>query len=84
LVRQLGGRAGVATAKIFSGWAEAVGPSVAAHAEPLALHGATLVVGVDAPAYATQLRLLAPQLLARLGDLVGVGAVDAIEVRVRG
>ncbi len=43
----------------------------------------TLVIGVDAPGYATQLRLLSGQLLARLRDLVGPGAVDSVDVRVR-
>jgi predicted nucleic acid-binding Zn ribbon protein len=84
MVRRFGGATGLATAKVFTGWAETVGPAVASHAEPLALHGSTLVVGVDAPAYATQLRMLTPELLARLADLAGPGAVDAIEVRVRG
>jgi predicted nucleic acid-binding Zn ribbon protein len=84
LVRRYGGVTGLATARVFTGWQEAVGASVAAHAEPTALHGSTLVVSVDAPAYATQLRMLTPQLLARLADLAGAGAVDAIEVRVRG
>jgi predicted nucleic acid-binding Zn ribbon protein len=57
---------------------------VAAHAQPIALRGSTLVVGVDAPAYATQLRLLTPQLLARLAELTSPGVVEAVEVRVRG
>jgi predicted nucleic acid-binding Zn ribbon protein len=84
LLRRFGGAAGAASATVFTRWAEAVGAGVAAHAQPLALRGTTLVVGVDAPAYATQLRMLTPQLLARLADLVGPGAVEAVEVRVRG
>jgi len=73
----------VAAVSVFSRWAEAVGPAVAVHARPLRLDGTRLVVGVDGPAYATQLRLLSGQLLARLRDLVGPGAVDSVEVRVR-
>jgi predicted nucleic acid-binding Zn ribbon protein len=83
VVRQAGGAGGVAAVAVFARWADAVGPAVAAHAQPLRLDGTTLVVGVDAPAYATQLRLLSGQLLARLRDLVGPGAVDSVQVRVR-
>ena len=83
VVRRAGGAGGVAAVSVFSRWAEAVGPAVAAHARPLRLDGTRLVVGVDGPAYATQLRLLSGQLLARLRDLVGPGAVDSVQVRVR-
>jgi len=84
LLRRVGASAGASTAPVFTRWAEAVGPSVAAHARPSALRGRTLVVDVDAPAYATQLRMLVPQLLARLTDLAGPGVVEAVDVRVRG
>jgi len=84
LVRRFGAPAGRVTADVFTRWDEAVGPAVAAHARPLALRGTTLVVGVDAPAYATQLRMLVPQLLARLGELAGPGAIEGVDVRVRG
>ncbi|MHB8661266.1 MAG: DUF721 domain-containing protein [Acidimicrobiales bacterium] len=80
---RLGGGTSRTTGAVLRGWAEAVGPGIAAHAQPLTLRGTTLVVVVDGPAYATQLRLLLPQLLARLAELAGPGAVDAVEVRVR-
>jgi len=83
LVRRLGAPAGRATASVFTQWAQAVGAGVAAHAQPLSLRGTTLVVGVDTPAYATQLRMLAPQLITRLTEMAGPGAVESIEVRVR-
>ena len=81
---RLGGGSARVTSLVFSGWAEAVGPGIAVHAVPLTLRGTTLVVAVDGPAYATQLRLLTPQLLARLAELAGPGAVETVEVRVRG
>jgi predicted nucleic acid-binding Zn ribbon protein len=84
VLRRCGGSSGAATVGVFGGWDDAVGPGVAAHAQPIALRGSTLVVGVDAPAYATQLRLLTPQLLARLAELTSPGVVEAVEVRVRG
>jgi predicted nucleic acid-binding Zn ribbon protein len=84
LLRRVGGGGAQATAAVFSGWDRAVGAGIASHAQPLSLRGTTLVVAVDAPAYATQLRMLTPQLIARLTELAGPGAVDAVEVRVRG
>ena len=84
LVRRFGAPAGVAGTSVFTRWEEAVGSAVAAHAQPLSLRGTTLVVGVDGPAYATQLRMLTPQLLARLAEMAGPGSIEAVEVRVRG
>ena len=84
ILRRVGGGSAGVTAAVFRGWTGAVGPAIASHAQPLSLRGTTLVVAVDAPAYATQLRMLTPQLLARLAELAGPGAVDAVEVRVRG
>ena len=83
LLRRAGGAGGVAAARVWARWDEVVGPAVAAHARPAALKGSTLVVAVDTPAYATQLRLLGPQLLNRVAEIAGVGAIDAIEVTVR-
>jgi hypothetical protein len=40
------------------------------------------VVAVDEPAWATQLRWLEADLLARLNDVLGPGQVARIEVRV--
>ena len=84
VVRRLGVRGGAASVDVFTRWEEAVGAAVASHARPLSLRGTTLVVGVDGPAYATQLRMLTPQLLARLAEMTGPGSVEAVEVRVRG
>lgn len=83
VMRHCGAPAGRKIAAVFTGWPEAVGAAVAAHAQPLSLRGTTLVVGVDAPAYATQLRMLTPQLLVRLAEMAGPGAIEAVELRVR-
>jgi len=83
VLRRAGGSGGMATTVVFGRWEEAVGAAVAAHARPLCLNGTTLVVGVDGPAYATQLRLLNAQLLSRLRDLAGPGVVESVDVRVR-
>src|ERR1700722_18757754 len=74
-------RAGVLTA-VFSGWADLVGPDVAAHARPISLREGVLVVSVDQPGWATQLRYLSAELLRRVADAAGVGSVTEVQVRV--
>ena len=65
-------RASAATlGTVFSRWEELVGPAVARHTRPLRLEGGTLVVAVDEPPWATQVRVLAPGILARLVDQTG-------------
>ena len=83
VVRSLRGAGARATAGVFGRWEEAVGPHVAAHARPALLDGGRLVVDVDEPGWATQLRYLEGELLERLATVAGVGAVRSIDVRVR-
>ena len=67
---------------VFGGWRELVGEQVAAHARPRSLRDGVLVVVVDDPAWATQLRWLEQDLLTRLAKVVGDGVVTRLEVRV--
>lgn len=67
---------------VFSRWAEMVGPALAAHAHPASLTARSLVVVVDHPAWATEVRWLAPGLLARLAEIAGEQVAEAVEVRV--
>ncbi len=79
----LGGpRASVLTA-VFNSWSALVGEGLASHCRPQSLRGGVLVVAVDDPAWATQLRWLESDLLARLAEAVGEGAVREIRVRVQ-
>jgi len=68
---------------VFASWPEMVGESVAQHSRPRSLRDGTLVVAVDEPAWATQLRWLEADLLTRLGEALGPDAVARIEVRVQ-
>lgn len=77
------GRAGgAATVSVFRSWDDAVGASVAAHARPIALDDGRLLVEVDQPGWATQLRYLSATLIERLDAVIGAGVVRSIEVRV--
>jgi predicted nucleic acid-binding Zn ribbon protein len=84
VVRSLrGGRSVRAAAGVFAGWEEAVGPSIAAHARPVTLDGDRLVVEVDDPGWATQLRYLESGVLERLREAAGGTVIRSVEVRVR-
>ena len=67
---------------VFGRWAEAVGDAVAAHVRPIKLDGTKLVVEVDDPAWATQLRFLETTLKQRLLEVAGA-TIETIEARVR-
>jgi predicted nucleic acid-binding Zn ribbon protein len=83
VVRSLRGAGAKATAGVFGRWEDAVGPHVAAHARPVLLDAGRLIVEVDEPGWATQLRYLEAELIERLSAIAGEGAVRSIEVRVR-
>ncbi len=69
---------------VFGRWEELVGPAMAAHVRPLRLHGAALVVVADHPAWATQVRHLAADVLARLDQACAPApGPERLEVRVR-
>jgi len=72
-------------ATVFGRWEELVGESLAAHVQPVRLAARTLVVRVDHPAWATQVRHLAPEILERVrARCAGEDAPDRLEIRVRG
>lgn len=67
---------------VFSKWDDVVGPAVARHARPLRVEQGVLVVAVDQPAWATQVRTLAPRILDRIAELTNE-RLDRLEVVVR-
>ena len=81
LVADRGWQTDAAVGGVMGRWAEIVGADVAAHAEPVSWQDGELVVQADSTAWATQIRLLAPALLARLAGELGSGAVTSVVVR---
>ncbi|MGH9092679.1 MAG: DciA family protein, partial [Acidimicrobiales bacterium] len=67
---------------VFSRWEEIAGPALARHARPVRLAGDVLVVAVDEPAWATQVRSLGTELLRRVGEVAG-RRPDRLRVTVR-
>ena len=70
-------------ASVFDRWPVLVGEQVASRARPVSLRDGVLVVAVDDPAWATQIRFLEAQVVAGIAADLGPDEVVRIEVRVR-
>jgi predicted nucleic acid-binding Zn ribbon protein len=81
LIEENGWRLAAATGSVFGRWAQIVGPELAAHTRPEGLADGELTVTADSTAWATQVRLLAAQLVRRLNTELGDGAVKRVKVR---
>jgi predicted nucleic acid-binding Zn ribbon protein len=80
LVAETGWELAVATGSVFGRWAQIVGPDLAAHTSPAGLTDGELTVTADSTAWATQLRLLAAELVRRLNAELGDGSVRRVKV----
>jgi predicted nucleic acid-binding Zn ribbon protein len=67
-------------AKLFTAWPQIVGPGVAEHCAPAALRDGELRISAESTAWATQLRMLAGTLLARIVAELGPDVVTRIVV----
>jgi predicted nucleic acid-binding Zn ribbon protein len=70
-----------AMGSVFGRWAEIVGQDLAAHTRPDTFADGELAVIADSTAWATQVRLLASVLVARLNAELGQGTVRRVKVR---
>jgi predicted nucleic acid-binding Zn ribbon protein len=81
--RQVSGPPSAGTlSAVFARWDEVVGGPLARHVRPLRVDGDVLVVAVEQPPWATQVRALAPRILARVSELAGE-ELARLEVVVR-
>ena len=81
VVRSLRGPSRSAVRGVFGRWEDAVGPQIAAHVTPVKLDEGVLVVEVDDPTWATQMKFLTPTITQKLAEIAKV-RVERIEVRV--
>ena len=81
LLDQHGWQQRAAIGSVFGRWAEIVGPDLAAHTRPDSFADGELTVTADSTAWATQVRLLAPQLVRRLAAELGDGTIRRVKVR---
>jgi predicted nucleic acid-binding Zn ribbon protein len=70
----------LAVHSVTARWPEIVGPAIAAHTRVEAFEQGCLQVRCDSTAWATQLRLLVPELLARIAAEAGTDLVATITV----
>ena len=67
-------------ARIHAAWVEIAGEELARHVTPVRLAGGVLVVQAESPAWATQVRYLAPELRDRANAVLGEGEVRTVTV----
>ncbi|KWX64155.1 DUF721 family protein [Mycobacterium sp. NAZ190054] len=80
VARSRGWSARVAEGAVFGRWRAVVGEQIAAHAAPTALHEGVLTVSAESTAWATQLRMVQAQILAKIAAAVGDGVVTSLKI----
>ncbi|MFW0789976.1 DUF721 family protein [Gordonia sp. CPCC 205333] len=65
---------------VFARWREIVGEDIAAHATPSVLNDGILQVQAESTAWATQLRYVQAQILAKIAAAVGDGVVKSLRI----
>ena len=80
LAKKRGWSAHVAEGTVLGHWPSVVGKQIADHATPTALNEGVLTVAAESTAWATQLRMMQAQLLAKIAAAVGNGVVTSLKV----
>jgi predicted nucleic acid-binding Zn ribbon protein len=70
----------VAEGTVFARWSEVVGDQIAEHARPATLRDGVLTISAESTAWATQLRMVQAQVLAKIAAAVGEGVVTSLRV----
>jgi len=66
---------------VFGRWHEIVGADLAEHCRPVSVHGDLLTVTAEDPAWASELRWLESEVVARLAEVAGSGRISRLRVR---
>ena len=80
LAKQRGWSTHVAEGTVLGRWASVVGHQIADHATATALNDGVLTVAAESTAWATQLRMIQAQLLAKIAAAVGNGVVTSLKI----
>lgn len=80
LLAERGWNSPVAVGSVLARWTELVGSEIASHCHPESFDGTTVLVRCDSTAWATQLRLISPDLLRRFDAELGPKVVTRISV----
>ena len=71
---------GIAEGTLFTKWREIVGNEIADHCEPIALFEGRLTIKAESTSWATQLRLITPELLKNIRSRSEGALVDELTV----
>jgi predicted nucleic acid-binding Zn ribbon protein len=80
VAKKRGWSAHVAEGTVLGHWPLVVGQDIADHATPTALNEGVLSVTAESTAWATQLRMVQAQLLAKIAAAVGNGVVTSLKI----
>jgi predicted nucleic acid-binding Zn ribbon protein len=80
IAKKLGWSKQVAEGAVFGQWTTVVGAQIAEHATPTGLRDGVLTVAAESTAWATQLRMVQSQLLAKIAAAVGDGVVTTLKI----
>src|SRR5690625_447638 len=80
-IAQRGWKEPVAVGSVLADWSSIVGPQIAENAKVESFENATLVLRTSSTAWATQLRLLTPQLMHKFNDVLGPGVITKLEIK---
>lgn len=80
MLAERGWKSPVAIGAVLGRWHEIVGREIAAHCVPESFDADTVLVRCDSTAWATQVRLITPQVLQRFETELGAGVVKKLSV----
>lgn len=80
IAKQRGWEPKIGEGTLFGMWDQIVGPDIAAHAQPTALRDNVLHVSAESTAWATQLRYIQSQVLAKIAAAIGDGVVTSLRI----
>lgn len=80
VARSRGWSGKVAEGAVFGRWRAVAGDQIADHAAPKSLHEGVLTITAESTAWATQLRMVQAQLLAKIAEAVGDGVVTTLKI----
>jgi predicted nucleic acid-binding Zn ribbon protein len=84
VTRRLGSPEPGVVTLVFSHWEDLVGPEISNHCQPVALRRGVLDLATDQPAWASQIRFMASDILGKIAESSGTQEVTEIRVRVAG
>ncbi|MEO6701386.1 MAG: DciA family protein [Jatrophihabitantaceae bacterium] len=77
---ELGWVGPLAEARLLGNWASVVGSDIAGRCQPVSLTDGELKISAESTAWATQLRMMAPQILAKIGRELPPGTVRKLVI----